>query len=147
MKIAYIAHPIGGDVKGNIDKILQIIRHINLTEPDVVPFAPYIPDCLIMDDGHPEERKRGIANDIALIKAGFISECRLYGPRISPGMQAEKELFESLGVPVRDMTSQHKNCDLCGEDFYHEPTDVPVVDENYNAQEGLVACGCHTGAI
>lgn len=99
-KIIYIAHPIGGNVQGNIHKVLAIIRHINLTEPDVVPFAPYIADCLIMDDGHPGERQRGIANDTALIKAGFIHACRLYGDRISPGMQAEKELFESMGVPV-----------------------------------------------
>lgn len=100
MKIIYIAHPIGGDPKGNIDKILKIIRRINLTEPEVVPFAPYIPDCLAMDDHVQEERDRGIKNDVALINAGFISECRLYGPTVSPGMQAEKELFESLNVPV-----------------------------------------------
>lgn len=101
MKIVYIAHPIASpSPKENIDKILKIIRHINLTEPDVVPFAPYIPDCLCMDDHVPAERERGIKNDIALIKAGFITEARLYGPVISKGMQAEKELFESLGVPV-----------------------------------------------
>lgn len=110
MKIVYIAHPIGGDPEGNIKKILTIIRHINLTEPDVVPFAPYIPDCMAMDDAVPEERERGIKNDIALIKLGFISECRLYGNRISVGMQAEKELFESMNVPVVSYIGTCENC-------------------------------------
>lgn len=103
MKIAYIAHPISGDVQGNIQKIYDIIREINFNEPDTVPFAPYINDCMCMDDDNPEERARGIKNDIALIKAGFITELRLYGGRISTGMQAEKELAESLAIPVIQM--------------------------------------------
>lgn len=59
-----------------------------------------------MDDSDPEERYRGIANDTALIKAGFIHECRLYGARISAGMQAEKDLFEGLGIPVYNWTEE-----------------------------------------
>ena len=86
MKVAYIAHPISGDPEGNIAKILDIVRSINLLEPDVVPFAPYIVDCQALDDQNPEERERGIQNDIALFRKGFIDEVRLYGDRISMGM-------------------------------------------------------------
>ena len=50
MKIAYIAHPVAGDVSGNIEKILKIVRDINLTMPDVVPFVPYMADLLAMND-------------------------------------------------------------------------------------------------
>ena len=100
MKIAYIAHPIGGDVKGNIDKILAIIRDINLEEPDVLPFAPYIPDCLCMDDSVPAERERGIKNDHELFYRGFIDEIRLYGDRISKGMIAECDLARVLEIPI-----------------------------------------------
>ena len=50
MKIAYIAHPISGDVKENIKKIINIIRTVNLEEPLTVPFAPYIPDCIALND-------------------------------------------------------------------------------------------------
>lgn len=100
MKIAYIAHPISGDIDGNIQKILAIVKYINLTEPETVPFAPYIVDCLALDDDVPEQRERGIKNDIALFKAGFITEVRLYGNKISRGMQAEKEHAEQLGIPV-----------------------------------------------
>lgn len=100
MKIAYIAHPISGDIDGNIKKILGIVKHINLTEPDTIPFAPYIVDCLALDDDIPEQRERAIKNDIALFNAKFITEVRLYGNKISRGMQAEKELAISLGIPV-----------------------------------------------
>lgn len=100
MKIAYIAHPISGDIDGNIIKILAIIKHINLNEPDTVPFAPYLTDCLALDDNIPEQRSRGIYNDIALFHRGVIDEVRLYGSKISNGMKAEVDLAMELGIPV-----------------------------------------------
>lgn len=101
-KIVYIAHPIGGDVKGNIDKVLQIVRRVNLSDDSVVPFAPYIVDCLAMNDNIPEERSRGIANDHALFVSGVIDEVWLFGDRISAGMQGEIDLANSLGIKVVD---------------------------------------------
>lgn len=106
MKIAYLAHPIGGDVDGNIKKLLQIIKEINLNEPDVVPFAPYIPDCLALDDNIPEERMRGIKNDVELFKKTQIDEVRLYGNKISMGMLEEVKLAKKLGINVRPMTDE-----------------------------------------
>lgn len=100
MKVAYIAHPIGGDVKNNIDSVLKIIRQVNLAEPDVVPFAPYIPDCLALDGNNPDERARGIRNDHALFRKVQIDELRLYGSRISSGMIDEIKQAYKLGIPV-----------------------------------------------
>lgn len=110
MKIVYIAHPIGAiseshlkphyQVKENLDKIAQIVREINLNEPNIVPFAPYYLDCIVMDDNNPAERQRGIDNDIALIKAGFIAEIWLYGNRISNGMLAEIKLAKQLNIKI-----------------------------------------------
>lgn len=100
MIIAYIAHPVSGDVQGNIKKILEIVRHINLTEPETVPFVPYLADLMAMEDSNTEERMRGIKNDYELISRQFIDELRLYGDRISPGMEAEKNLAELIGIPV-----------------------------------------------
>ena len=100
MKIVYIAHPLSGDIEGNLSKVSDIIRYINLTEPDILPFAHYFVDCHALDDTIPEERERGIKNDIALLKAGFINEVWLYGDRISNGMRHEIELAESLNIPV-----------------------------------------------
>lgn len=104
MKVAYIAHPVSGDVKGNIAKIIAIVREINLTEPDVIPFVPYLADLYALDDNNPAERQRGIKNDIALLKRGFIDELRLYGNRISNGMRAEIDLAEEMDIPVLGMS-------------------------------------------
>lgn len=109
MRIVYIAHPIGGDTKGNIRKVLAIGRQINLTEPETVPFAPYVFDCLSLNDKDMAERERGIKNDIALFKAGFIDEVRLYGDRVSKGMRAEIKLARELNIPVVPMTKETKD--------------------------------------
>lgn len=102
MKIVYIAHPISGDIKGNLEKIRLIVREINLTMPEVVPFVPYWLDCHALDDTNPAERERGIKNDIALFKSGCIDEVWLMGNRLSSGMIAEKNLAEELGIKVVD---------------------------------------------
>jgi hypothetical protein len=39
MKVAYIAHPIKGDVESNLAEIRDIVRNINLNQPDVVPWS------------------------------------------------------------------------------------------------------------
>ena len=108
MKVAYITHPISGDPEGNTNKIIEIVRSINLLEPDVVPFAPYLVDCLALNDNILEERERGIKNDIALFRKGFIDEVRLYGDRISMGMTHEIDLALKLGIKVRPMTIETK---------------------------------------
>jgi len=104
MKVAYIAHPVGGDVEGNLRKLQTVVRHINLTEPNTLPFCPYYLDCVCLDDSVPKERERGIRNDNHLLKLGFVDEIRLYGDCISNGMMAEVKLCESLGIMVVPMT-------------------------------------------
>ena len=89
MKVAYIAHPISGDVEGNLKEIRKIVKEINMNEPDVVPFVPYYADCVSMDDNVPAERMRGIKNDTAILQSGMVDELRLYGPRLSEGMKQE----------------------------------------------------------
>lgn len=106
MKIAYIAHPISGDVEFNMMEIMRIVRTINLDEPETVPFAPYYLDCLALDDDVSEERDRGIANDTELISRKFIDEMRLYGTTISKGMSHEVSLAHELGIPVVPMTDE-----------------------------------------
>jgi len=108
MKIAYIAHPVGGDVKGNIKKIIAIARHINLTEPDVVPFVPYLIDLYSLDDNEPKERERGFKNIQALFDGGIIKEVRLYGNNISEGMGNEIWMAADRSIPVRPMTPETK---------------------------------------
>ncbi|WP_306642613.1 DUF7768 domain-containing protein [Sanyastnella coralliicola] len=103
MKVAYIAHPIGGDVENNLAKIRDIVRNVNLTEKEVVPFAPYYADVVSLDDAVPEERNRGLQNDHHLLDIGIIDELRLYGGRISEGMMAEAQLAHRKGIQVIPM--------------------------------------------
>ena len=104
METVYIAHPISGDVEGNIKKVIDIIRDINLKEPDVHPIAPYIVDLYALRDDIPEERERGFKNTLNILKLGFISEIRLYGDRISSGMQREVEVAKQYGINISPMS-------------------------------------------
>lgn len=108
MKIAYIAHPIGGNVKANLAKVRKIARHINMNEPDTLPFAPYYLDCVCLDDSDPGERSRGIKNDTYLLESGLVDELRLYGDRISNGMYDEILIALRENIPIIPMTPETK---------------------------------------
>lgn len=99
-KIVYIAHPVAGDISGNMQRIVKILRDINLSGKDVVPFAPYLQDLLALDDNKPAERAIGIRNGIAILKSGIIDELWIYGPCISGGMKAEIDLAYELNIPI-----------------------------------------------
>lgn len=104
--VAYIAHPIAGDVLQNLENIKNIVREINLTQPDVVPFAPYWLDCHALNDDILEERKRGIKNGIELLKRGFVDEMWLYGNCISNGMSHEIIIATLNGIKVVPKTPE-----------------------------------------
>lgn len=106
MKIVYIAHPIGGDIESNLKDLRRIIRKINLTFPDVVPFTPYYADVVSMDDNNPPERSRGISNDTEILRRGIPDEMWLTGSKISAGMQAEADMAKSMNMPVIDKTNK-----------------------------------------
>lgn len=105
MKIAYIVHHISGDVDGNIRKILDIIKEINLNEPDVVPFAPYLGDVMALNDADPDQRARGIKNDHEFFIRKMIHEVRIYGSHISEGMKAEIFLAWNMDIEVIAMSN------------------------------------------
>lgn len=108
-KIVYIAHPIGGDVKVNLEKIKAIVRNINLTTSTIIPFAPYWLDCHALDDDIPEERARGIANDQVWFERNIIDELWLYGDKISTGMMGEIQKAITYGIPIfcKSKETQH----------------------------------------
>ena len=106
MKIVYIAHPIGGDVEANLKDLIRIIRKLNLKSPFIVPFCPYYADVIALNDSISDERERGMSNDIEILKRGMVDEVWLTGSRISAGMEAERRLALSIGIPVRDFTNQ-----------------------------------------
>lgn len=99
-RIVYIAHPISEDIDGNIQKILGIVKEINLTEPKVIPFVPYLADVLALDDSIPEHRKKGISNNVNYLKSGIVSELRVYGDFISKGVAEEIAIAREFKIPV-----------------------------------------------
>lgn len=103
MTVAYIAHPVRGDLEGAIKSLIRINREINLMEQDVIPFIPYFVDIQSLDDDIAPERNRGIKNDVAFLEMGFVDEIRLYGDHLSDGMKAEIRLAWNLDIKVVPM--------------------------------------------
>lgn len=97
MKIVYIAHPISGDVEGNILKVLSICKKYHTAK--VLPFAPYIVPLQYLDDKKKEERERGIKANIELFERGLIDELWVFGKPTS-GMKEEIELAQRLKIPI-----------------------------------------------
>ncbi len=108
MKIIYIAHPIGGDVQSNLEKIRAIVRDINLSHPGIVPFVPYYADCVSLDDNSPQERARGIMNNKVFFMRKSFDELWLYGDRISAGMWHEIRMAWSNKIPIISMSDGTK---------------------------------------
>lgn len=99
-KIVYIAHPIGGDIDGNLKDLFRIFRKLNLEYPNIVPIAPYVADVLSLKDHVQSERAKGMTNTMALLESGMIDEVWLTGELVSPGMQEETESCKRLNIPV-----------------------------------------------
>ena len=99
-KTVYPAHPISGDVQGNLLRIKTIVRELHLGGV-VQPIAPYIADCDgILDDSVPQERATGINANTEYFRRGMIDEVWLYGTKISNGMRQEVLLAWDLCIPV-----------------------------------------------
>lgn len=99
-KIVYIAHPVGGDVKGNMIKIGEIFRALSLKN-EVIPFAPYIADLSCLDDNIPQERAIGFEHNKAMFARGVVDELWWFG-HISNGVAQEIEWCKQFGITVRE---------------------------------------------
>ena len=88
----------------NLQRINRIGKLISDTEPDVVPFAPYMFPIAFLNDSILEERRKGMAYNEAILRSGMITELRLYGGHITDGMRAEIQLAKDHNIPVRSMT-------------------------------------------
>ena len=102
MIVAYIAHPIAGDVAGNVARVKAIMADIIRTESDAAPIAPYLTYLEILDDNKPEERARGMSMNLEQL--AMVDELRLYGDRISKGMWKEIKHFASTVLAGLDPT-------------------------------------------
>jgi hypothetical protein len=100
MITAYIAHPISGDVEGNVKRVKAIMADIIRDEPTTFPFAPYLTALELLDDDKPDHRARGITWNMRLLNSEVVDEVRLYGDRVSEGMLEEVAVAMMSGIKV-----------------------------------------------
>ena len=118
MRVVYMAHPVSGDVEGNLAKARAFVRQLEEAHPDVAIVASWITECEGWDDADPEQRAAGLCRDMAVL--GKCDELWLMGPHVSSGMALEEDHARSLGIKVLDKTDHA--CDLCvGRGWYADP--------------------------
>lgn len=97
-KVAYIAHPIAGDIRANVAKIERLVRLILFVQPDVIPFVPYMVYLGALDDRKPEERAMGMRCNAHFISPKFIDELWVMG--YSEGVYKEIALAEKQHIKI-----------------------------------------------
>lgn len=90
----YVCHPFGGDPSGNADIIRRLCRGI--VDDEQVPVAPqlYLPEFI------DEELERERALDLCLELVRSCDELRVFGSRITGGMQRELAFARALRLPI-----------------------------------------------
>lgn len=95
-RLVYVAHPLAGDVSGNIERVKQICRLIAASYPDVVPVSPILLNSYLRE---PEDRERALAYCLAVLP--HCRELWLTGDwQHSEGCQLELALADRLAMPV-----------------------------------------------
>lgn len=97
-KLVFIAHPIRGDIAGNLKKVFAICEQIR--KEGHIPIAPYLTLPLHPTDEEMKNRELGVWANLTTFERGYVDEVWLYGDRISDGMKIEVALAEKLGIPV-----------------------------------------------
>lgn len=104
VKTVFIAHPIAGDIEGNVKKVLEICEKIHSEK--IIPVAPYLVSLQYLDDTIIEDRELGILANTECFKRRYVDELWLYGDRISSGMKHEVILAFHFGIKVRAKTPE-----------------------------------------
>lgn len=107
MIVAYLAHPVGGDVEKNLEAAKAMYRHYTVIFPWVALVAPWITECELWDDADPEQRRAGLERCKAVVAK--CDELWLCGPRVSEGMAIECEAAMAAGVVMIDRTGSWRS--------------------------------------
>ena len=97
-KTVFIGHPIGGDVKGNAEKVLKICAEVHTR--DIIPVAPYLISLQYLNDEMIEDRELGMEANHECFHRRYVDELWLFGDRISSGMRQEVLLAKEMGIPI-----------------------------------------------
>ena len=101
--VAFVAHPVRGDVKENLERLQRWLRWLVYTYEEVSFNVSWVVYCQTLDDAEPEERARGMRDAKALLLR--CDSVYVVGGAITPGMQAEIALATAQGLSVVDLTS------------------------------------------
>lgn len=86
--VLYVAHPLGGDVDGNIKRALRWLEWLRRSFPTVTFIAPWIASVMSgEDDSDPAQREAGLVDAETIVDR--CSGVVLVGGRISSGMMRE----------------------------------------------------------
>lgn len=99
MKKVYICAPLGGDVKGNLEKVKRYTRYALICGT-----APVVPHfyALCLDDHNQKERNIGMAAGLGML--WFCDELWIFGYEITEGMQAEINFCKNLNIKMKKIT-------------------------------------------
>ncbi|MDL2294719.1 DUF4406 domain-containing protein [Ruminococcaceae bacterium OttesenSCG-928-D13] len=96
-KLIYIASPYAGDVERNVEFARAACRYC--IEWGHTPIAVHLLYPQILDDNDPTQRETGLRLGRHVLES--CDEIWMCGNETSPGMKAELEVAESLGIPAR----------------------------------------------
>lgn len=102
MKTVFVAHPVRGDVAGNMQKVLAICEELHTKE--VIPVVPFLVSLQYLKDHIVEDRELGIQANHECLRRRYVDELWLFGDHISSGMAGEVKLARELGIPVVPQT-------------------------------------------
>jgi hypothetical protein len=101
-RVAYIAHPVSGDVEENLARARRWFQWLWYRYPDLALCLPYLAPCEIFEPDDEAATRRGVQDDLAILARSDV--IILVGGHLSPGM-AELALAQRLGLSVLDHTS------------------------------------------
>lgn len=94
-RVIYVASPLKGDIEGNLKKATAYCSFV--AKKGATPIAPHLFFASFLDDNKKEERLRGMAMGIDLLKR--CDELWVFGEP-SQGMRREIEIAQEEGIPV-----------------------------------------------
>ncbi len=97
-KTVFIGHPIGGDIRANVAKVLKICEEVHTK--DIIPVAPYLISLQYLNDEVTEDRELGMEANHESFRRRYVDELWLFGDKISNGMRGEVLLARELNIPI-----------------------------------------------
>lgn len=101
-QVAWLIHPLKGDIAGNIARAKRWLQFLIRTFPGLDFEAGWILWVEVLNDADPVERERGLKFCEGMIRR--LDEVWVAGGAISEGMEREIRVAHLAGKPVTDLT-------------------------------------------